>query len=192
MSAHPKSEIANFKSQIPSPPSPKSEIFWDNVGATRSFNLSELQLLAIDHTLRGTRDSRIAEILDISRRTLWSWKTFNEDYRRALAEGRAAIHDALVDQLQAASAKASATLDDLLDDSDPQTRLRAAQITLRAVVDLRPKLPKHQYHTPQSLHIGITAPNPPQPQVQSTNQNPAPREIESFEQLPRQLPPPKP
>ncbi len=132
--APPQSEISNFKSEIPSPPStlsPKSGKFWENVSNLRSFKLTELQLLALDHTLRGVNDSRIAEILGITRRTLWNWKTFNEDYRRALAEGRAALHAAVVDRLQAASAKSLDALDDLLDDCDPKTRLHAAQTTLR-------------------------------------------------------------
>ncbi len=137
------SELSNPEPQIPAPRPPtsldlpissipqKSGEFWGNLGNARSFDLSERQLLAIDHTLRGVNDSRIAEILDIDRKTLWNWKTFNEDYRRALAEGRAALHAAVIDQLQATAAKALTAVDDLLDDSDEQTRLRAAQITLR-------------------------------------------------------------
>ncbi len=179
MSPNPNSEISNLKSEIsdidshlpaPLPPSSldrpisslpqKSEKFWESVGTDRSFNLTELQQLAIEHTLRGVNDSRIAEILGITRRTLWNWKTFNEDYRRALAEGRAALHAAVINQIQATAAKALAAIDDLLDDCDEQTRLRAAQIALRAAAALKPKLPDHQYHSPQSLRVGIIATTP--------------------------------
>src|SRR6202034_4168449 len=114
MSTHRKSQISKFKSPIsnlksPSPApqkmdsilpvtsiSPKNGEFWETPVLARSFNLTDIQLLAIEHTLRGARDSQTAEMLDINRKTLWNWKTFNEDYRRALAEGRAAIHAAVI------------------------------------------------------------------------------------------------
>jgi hypothetical protein len=149
-----KSQISNPLAPLP----PQTVELWGNPPLPRSFNLSDVQLLAIEHTLRGVRDSRIAEILDIDRKTLWNWKTFNEDYRRALAEGRAALHAAVTDRLQATAVKASDILDDLLDDSDPQIRLRAAQTALRATAALQPVLPEHQYHSTQSLHVGILTP----------------------------------
>jgi hypothetical protein len=164
-----KSELSNFKSQIPSPVTSLSHQggkYWEPPLVPRSFNLTDLQLLAIEHTLRGVNDSRIAEMLDISRKTLWNWKTFNEHYRRALAEGRAAVHASVIDRLQATAIKASDTIEDLLDDCDEKTRLRAAQIAMRAVADLRPKLPNDQYHSSQSLHFGIVTTAPPKPSAQ--------------------------
>jgi hypothetical protein len=164
--------ISNLKSQISNSDSPSAPSLpaiplphqngelWGN-SRPRSFNLTDLQLSAIDHTLRGVNDSRIAEILDIDRKTLWNWKTFNEDYRRALAEGRAALHAAVIDHLQPTAARAIDTLEDLLDDSDSQIRLRAAQTALRYVAALKPIVPDHQYHSSQSLHVGIITQPPP-------------------------------
>ncbi len=166
MSPDPQSEITNFKSQIPATnpslpaPPPKNGELLGNQGNPRSFNLSCLQMQAIEHSLRGVRDSRIAEILGIDRKTLWNWKTFNEDYRRALAEGSAAIHAALIEQIQSAAAKAADALDDLLDDSNEQIRLSAAQTLLRSAAAFKPKSPRHQYHTPQSLQFGIISTTP--------------------------------
>lgn len=45
------------------------------------YNLDEVQFRAIELTVQGLGDVQIAEMLSINRRTLWRWKTLDEDYR---------------------------------------------------------------------------------------------------------------
>ena len=59
-----------------------SERMWD-IGYAP--NLTDLQLHAIALTIQGHRDTQTARILSINRRTLWQWKTFDDEYRAALA-----------------------------------------------------------------------------------------------------------
>jgi hypothetical protein len=109
-------------------------------GIKESFNLSPLQLDAIRHTLLGTHQGRIAEILGIDRKTLWNWKKFNSDYRRALAVAREMLHDQVADQCQAVLARAVRVIEEYLDCADHDRRIRAVQLALKAAAHF--KLPE--------------------------------------------------
>ena len=84
----PKPAISDPDPQDPSvshdPPTEmgESERMWD-IGYAP--NLTDLQLRAIALTIQGHRDTQIARILSINRRTFWQWKTFDDEYRQALA-----------------------------------------------------------------------------------------------------------
>ena len=119
------------------PPSQNGEK-WGTVRKKKSFNLSILQVEAIGHALRGTRDSRIADILGIDRKTLWNWKMFNDDYRNALAVARDMLRSMAIDQYQTTLARATSVLEQYLDDSDHNRRFRAAQTLLQMAAVMKP------------------------------------------------------
>jgi len=119
------------------PPSENGEK-WGTVRKKKSFNLSILQVEAIGHTLRGTRDSRIADILGIDRKTLWNWKMFNEDYRNALAVARDMLRSMAINQYQTTLAHATSVLEEYLNDSDHNRRFRAAQTVLQMAAIMKP------------------------------------------------------
>jgi hypothetical protein len=104
----------------------------------KSFNLSVLQVEAIGHALRGTRDSRIADILGIDRKTLWNWKMFNRDYRNALAVARDMLRSMAINQYQTTLAHATSVLEEYLNDSDHNRRFRAAQTVLQMAAIMKP------------------------------------------------------
>ncbi|MGA2440346.1 MAG: helix-turn-helix domain-containing protein, partial [Tepidisphaeraceae bacterium] len=54
-----------------------------------NYRLNNVQCRAIELALDGLRWSQIAQILKISRKTLWRWKTQDRTFRQALADARA-------------------------------------------------------------------------------------------------------
>jgi len=112
---------------------------WDISG------LSDLQLRAIELTVQGHNDSRTARILSINRRTIWDWKTHNDDYRRVLAEARIYVHASATDRCQSIAFKATDVLTEILDDTTVNNRMRAAQILPTLASRLKPiPLPPRQ------------------------------------------------
>ncbi|MGA2583620.1 MAG: helix-turn-helix domain-containing protein [Tepidisphaeraceae bacterium] len=101
-------------------------------------NLDDRQLRAVELIVQGLDDSKVARILDISRMTLWRWKTFNEDYRRALAEARAHVRATATDRYQGLLIRATDTLGKFLDAPEPNHQFRAAQIVLCMAGSFRP------------------------------------------------------
>ena len=130
--------------QAPSDPTPPIENVWDSVGKCEigpASNLSDIQLRAIELTIQGHSDSQTARILSINRRTIWHWKTHNQDYRQTLAEARTHVHDCATDRCQNIAFKATAVLTEILDDPTITNRMRAAQILLNLAARLKPTLP---------------------------------------------------
>jgi hypothetical protein len=119
-------------------PNPNSGEIWGILRKRTNLHLSPLQFEAIELATRGTNETRIAQILGIDRKTLWNWKTYNDDYRAALAEASATIHANVINNYQAALMKATDVLAEYLDDSVHDTRIRVAQILLRAAAALKP------------------------------------------------------
>jgi DNA-binding CsgD family transcriptional regulator len=104
-------------------------------------NLSDIQLRAIELTVQGHTDSETARILSINRRTIWHWKTHNDDYRQALAEARIYVHDSATDRCRSIAFKATAVLTEILDHPTVTNRMRAAQILLNLAARLKPTTP---------------------------------------------------
>jgi len=63
----------------------------------QNVDLDEIRFRAIELTIQGLSDTQIAERLMINRRTLWRWKTHDEDYRWALAEARTQAYSTVAD-----------------------------------------------------------------------------------------------
>jgi Homeodomain-like domain len=95
-------------------------------------NLSNVQSRAIELALQGLRDSQIAKALALSPKTLWRWKTQNDDYRQALADARIQLHQAATDRCQTYALSAAVVLSKFLTDENDKNRFRAAHILLSA------------------------------------------------------------
>jgi hypothetical protein len=100
---------------------------WD---IAKEMGLSDVQMRAIELTVRGMADVHIAKAISINRRTLWRWKTFDLSYQNALADARHEIYTNAADRYQNLLVRATAVLSKLLDDSAEVTRYRAAQTVL--------------------------------------------------------------
>jgi hypothetical protein len=111
------------------------EATWD---IEQSVNLTDLQLRAIEFTVQGHSDSQIAEMLSIDRKTLWRWKTLNDEYRYVLASARSQVHAAAGDRCQNLLFRATAVLARFLEDPADKNRMRAAQILLQTAGRIRP------------------------------------------------------
>jgi hypothetical protein len=109
-----------------------------------NYNLSNCQCRAIELALDGLRWSHIARTLNLSRQTLWRWKSQNPDFQRALASARADRHDFAVERCQTLASRAASVLAKFLDDPADKNRMRAAQLLLQAAARLKP--PEPRYH----------------------------------------------
>jgi DNA-binding CsgD family transcriptional regulator len=106
------------------------------------FQLSDLQLRAIELTLQGHSDTRVAQALAISRRTLWNWKTLDDEYRQVLTDTRAQNFGSATDRYQHLLGQATTILGAALRDPDEKTRFKAAQVLLNMAGAFRPQIPK--------------------------------------------------
>jgi hypothetical protein len=118
---------------------------WDTVP---DFNLTNTQLKAIELTLIGNNDIAIAKALSVSRKTLWRWKTLDDEYRQVLLETRAQNFACATDRYQGLLLQATAILANALKDPDEKNRFRAAQILLNMAGAFRPMLPKYKPKPP--------------------------------------------
>jgi hypothetical protein len=107
-----------------------------------NYRLSNAQCRAIELALDGFRWSQITHFLDISRKTIWRWKTQNPDFRDALAAARADRHDFAMERCQSLAQRASSVLARFLEDSADKNRMRAAQLLLQAAARFAPPSPK--------------------------------------------------
>ena len=103
------------------------------------YNLTAVQFRAIELTLQGIHDTAIAQMLSISRRTLWHWKTHNPDYRRALADVRSQLHSGLSDRFRNLLLRSMSVLDRLLQDPSDNNRFRAAYAFLTMSACFKPQ-----------------------------------------------------
>ncbi len=113
-------------------------------------NLSNVQSRAIELALQGLRDSQIAKALALSPKTLWRWKTQDDDYRQALADARIQLHQAATDRCQTYALSAAAVLSKFLADENDKNRFRAAHILLSAASRFKsPTPPKEKPPEPE-------------------------------------------
>jgi DNA-binding CsgD family transcriptional regulator len=134
-----------------------------NLSQTRDFernreispgaNLSDTQLNAIDLLLQGYNETQTAQALSINRRTLYHWKTHDEDYREALAEARHQFHATVTDRLESIVFKATSTLVKFLEDPTDASRMKAAQILLNVASRYKPEPPPKRPQTPTQKEI---------------------------------------
>jgi hypothetical protein len=120
---------------------------------SRTANLSDIQLRAIDLLLQGYNDTQTAQLLSISPRTLWNWKNRDDDYREHLAEARHQLHATVTDRLESIVFKATATLLKFLDDPTDASRMKAAQILLSAASRYKPEPSPKRLPTPTQKEI---------------------------------------
>lgn len=123
-----------------------SETIWD---IELPLNLSDIQFRAIELTIQGMRDTQIAQTLSVDRKTLWRWKTHDEDYRQALTSARIYLHGTTADRCQTIAQKAAGVLAKFLDDTDDKIRLKAAHILMTAASRFEPVTPR--VHGPASV-----------------------------------------
>src|SRR5208282_5493870 len=71
-----------------------------NWGNYQNFDISDIQFRAIQLTVNGMNDKEISATLAIDRKTLWRWKSSDEDYRAALSDIRYQLYAAFVDRCQ--------------------------------------------------------------------------------------------
>jgi hypothetical protein len=114
---------------------------WENAPTN---NLSDIQIRAIELSVQGYTDTQTAQFLSINRRTLYEWKTHNEEYRETLAEARQQMHASVTDRYENIVFKATATLVKFLDDPTDASRMKAAQILLNIASRYKPIPEKRQ------------------------------------------------
>jgi hypothetical protein len=106
-------------------------------------DLTERQLRAIELTMQGHHDIQIAQMLNIDRKTLWRWKTLDDDYRRVLANARIQLYSAATDRYQILLGRATSILAKFLEDPAEQNRFRAALALLNMAGCFRPLSPNY-------------------------------------------------
>jgi len=116
-----------------------SETIWD---IELPLNLTDIQFRAIELTIQGMRDTQIAQTLSVDRKTLWRWKTHDEDYQQALTSARIYLHGTTADRCQTIAQKAAGVLAKFLDDTDDKIRLKAAHILMTAASRFKPVTPR--------------------------------------------------
>jgi hypothetical protein len=108
-------------------------------GICDATDLTDIQIRAIELAIQGLNDSQIAETLSISRKTIWRWKTFDENYRQVLTECRAQAHGYATDRYQVLLIRATSVLAEFLSDTNDNNRFRAAQVLLNMAGCFRPE-----------------------------------------------------
>ncbi len=126
---------------------------FERIWETLPLNVTDIQFRAIELLIQGFKDTQIAQALGISRKTLWNWKSKDDDYRQALTEARATLHGSTGDRCQTFAQKATAVLAEFLhEDVEANNRLRAAQILLTAASRFKP-VPEKRQPTPTQKEI---------------------------------------
>ena len=110
--------------------------------------ITEKQSLAIPLMLSGKTDQEVGDVIGVSRYTIISWRK-DASFAEELHEARTLLRDSQLQELSATITKAFKVVEDLLDDKDPQVRLKAALGLLKGV-NFRPvqfsKLPSSRQY----------------------------------------------
>ena len=108
--------------------------------------LSDLQLRAIELSVDGYTTKQIAAELSIDPKTLWRWKSFNQDYRALLDETRAQRYAVATDRYQNLLLTSTAVLAKHLRGTNQRRQFRAAAVLLNMAGAFRPlakKIPEN-------------------------------------------------
>src|SRR5579872_2922637 len=103
------------------------ETFCDNPEYFPDLGLSATQLRAVELTVQGFSDTRIAQEIGVHRRTVWRWKNFDDCYRRALENVRMQTHAAVVDRYATLLVRSTNIFAKMLQDPSEDKQFRAAQ-----------------------------------------------------------------
>jgi hypothetical protein len=156
MSADSIPNSPDFDTPPPIPPEMgHSGTEWDEYP---SYELSDLQFRAIELTVQGLSDTQIAQMLSIDRKTLWRWKSFDEEYRRALTDAREQIHAAVSDRYRTLLMRATSVMAKFLEDPVENNRFRASHALLMMAGCFKP-LPPMALTTSEPLSF------PPPPEL---------------------------
>ncbi|MFL5330719.1 MAG: hypothetical protein ACJ8C4_17605 [Gemmataceae bacterium] len=93
--------------------------------------LTTQQLSAVDSLASGKIDSDVAKELNLSRTTVWRWRTYDPDFQAALNARRQEIWAASGDKLRALTTQALAVIEETFKDPTNPGRLKAAIELLR-------------------------------------------------------------
>jgi hypothetical protein len=143
MSAEPTPQ--NQSENVPFPTTPPGETGHSGTSEDdfEFFTLTDQQFRAIELTVKGNSDISIAQELDIDRKTLWRWRTFNDQYRTVLSNSRIERRANTIDRYQVLLDKATSILIQFLSDPNDKTRLRAANAILNMAGCFQPLNPTH-------------------------------------------------
>ena len=106
--------------------------------------LSQQQLLAIEGILMGHTQSAAAEYAGVSRKTLYTWRHNDADFREELQRRQEMLWETSIDRLRSMIPRAVAALKSDLETNSRSTRTRAAGAVLRlanlrSVIPMKPK-----------------------------------------------------
>jgi hypothetical protein len=104
-----------------------------------TYDLDHRQLRAIQLTTLGWRFSRIASEIHVDPRTLYRWRTENDNFRSALAQAKTDRDDSADQHTHGVADLAVDVLEEILHEAQDTHRLRAAQIILTHSTRLKPK-----------------------------------------------------
>jgi len=126
------------KVAVPLPPRGQMGHLGTNWDIAELDELGEKQLRSIELISQGYTDVQIAQRLQITRKTLWRWKTLDACYRRVLAQARIQSHAAATDRYQMLLGRATGVLAELLKDPNDNRRYPAAMAVLNMAGAFRP------------------------------------------------------
>jgi hypothetical protein len=106
--------------------------------------LSSIQLRAIELSVEGFSNVQIAKELDITPKTLWRWKSFNENFRQVLDETRSQRYAAATDRYQSLLISSTSVLARFLGGEDKQDQFRAAALLLNMAGCFKPTANKKE------------------------------------------------
>ena len=92
--------------------------------------LSDKQRIAIDLLLQGKSQTAVAERVEVTRRTLYTWRQ-DESFRAELARRRRELWDGAAERLRALVHPALDVLEEEVHDEYDRSRVRAADMILR-------------------------------------------------------------
>jgi DNA-binding CsgD family transcriptional regulator len=113
------------------------------------YDITDIQTRAIELTIQGHTDTRIAELLRITRKTVSKWKTHNSNYQQALNAARIQAHAGIIDRYRNLLLRASDILAQVLEDHNEDKRIRAAFALLNMAGNFRPPQPLQPDPKPQ-------------------------------------------
>ena len=99
-------------------------------------NLTPKQLRAVESLLTTGDKSQAAELAGVKRQTIYKWLK-QPEFQQALREAEAEALQSLSQALARLGSKAADTLDKSMDADSDQVRLRAADIVLNRLLQLR-------------------------------------------------------
>jgi hypothetical protein len=114
------------------------EAHLDDIEFFPNLNLNDTQLRAIELTVQCYSDTQISTMLGINRRTLWRWKNFDDDFRRALENVRMQTHAAVIDRYSTLLARSTSVFAKMLSDPAEDKQFRAAQTLINMAGSFRP------------------------------------------------------